>query len=61
VVLDLRGFIAPAFFFVIDLRVEETSNDYARNKRRCEPNAKAHHGAERNRARRVINGIVKKS
>jgi hypothetical protein len=41
--LGLLGFIAPAFFFVIDLRTQETSNDYARNERSCEPNAKAHH------------------
>ena len=58
--LDLLGFVAPAFFFVIDLRVEETSKDYARNERSCEPKAKAHHCAERNRARDVINQIVKK-
>jgi hypothetical protein len=55
------GFIMPAFFFFIDLRAEETSKDYAGNKRSCEPNAKAHHCAERNRARDAINGIVKKS
>ncbi len=36
-------FIAPGGFLVIDLRTEETSNDYARNERSCEPNAKAHH------------------
>ena len=41
--LDSFGFIAPVFFFVIDLRAEETPKDYARNKRSCEPNAKAHH------------------
>jgi hypothetical protein len=58
--LDLLGFIAPALFFVIDLRAEETSKDYARNERSCEPKAKAHHCAERNRARDVINQIVKK-
>jgi hypothetical protein len=43
------------------LRAEKTSKDYAGNERGCEPNAKAHHCAERNRARDVINGIVKKS
>jgi len=41
--LDLLGSIAPAFFFVTDLRAEETSNDYAKGERSCEPNAKAHH------------------
>jgi len=41
--LDLLGFIALAFFFVSDLRTEETSNDCARGERSCEPNAKAHH------------------
>ena len=41
--LDLLGFIASAFFFVSDLRTEETSKDCARGERSCEPNAKAHH------------------
>ena len=41
--LDLLGFVAPAFFFVIDLRAKETSKDYARDKCSCEPNAKPHH------------------
>jgi hypothetical protein len=41
--LDLLRFIALAFFFVSDLRTEETSNDCARGERSCEPNAKAHH------------------
>ena len=41
--LALLGLIVSAFFFGIDLRTEETSKDYARNERSCEPNAKAHH------------------
>ena len=41
--LDLLGFIASAFFFVADLRTEETSSDCARGERSCEANAKAHH------------------
>jgi hypothetical protein len=41
--LDSLGVIAPAFFFVVDLRADETSKDYTGNKRSCEPNAKAHH------------------
>ena len=57
----LLGFIALALFLVADLRMEKTPNDYAKGEPGCEPNAKAHHCAERNRARDAINGIVKKS
>jgi len=43
--LDVFGLIRlrRALFFPIDLRTEETSKDYARNERSCEPNAKGHH------------------
>jgi len=41
--LDLPEFIAPAFFFITDLRAEEIADDCARGEHSCEPNAKAHH------------------
>jgi hypothetical protein len=41
--LALLGLLVAALFFVIDLRTEKTSKDYARNERSCEPKAKGHH------------------
>ena len=43
--LDLFGLILlrRTFFFVVDLRREQTSKDYGGNERSCEPKAKGHH------------------
>jgi hypothetical protein len=47
--------IAAAFLFFTDLPAKETRDHCADRERNCEPNAKAHHCAERNRARDAIN------
>jgi hypothetical protein len=41
--LALLGLLVSAFLFGIDFRIEETSKDYARNERSCEPKTKGHH------------------
>ena len=37
------GLLLSAFFFGMDLRIEETPKDQARNERSCEPKAKGRH------------------
>jgi hypothetical protein len=59
--LALLGLLVSAFFFGIDLRVEETSRITPETNAVVSQRRKGTTATERNRAREAINGIVKKS